>query len=117
MINIEKKLQHGWGLECFLQEYGCNSEDKLFELLNRDFSRKAAKSYIVRMKINSLKDKDKRIIRLGKVNKQIDSLEEEQIQVQVEMTIEDSAEIESVEQVQKKGWLSKIINYFKKMLK
>ena len=114
MINIERKLQHGWDLKSFLQELSCNSEEELFELLKRDFSRKTAKSYIVRMNKNSEKHDKKRIIQIKKDTQQVDSLKEEKVQIQAETKINAPIEVKTEKRKQSKGWLSKIINYFKK---
>ena len=77
MINIERKLQHDWGLESFLQEFGCNSEEELFELLKKHFSRKTAKSYIARMKKNSMKNRNEITIQSEEFDNPVESLEKE----------------------------------------
>lgn len=116
MINIERKLQHDWDLESFLLQFGCNSEDELFKLLNKEFSRKTAKSYIVRMKKNSENNIHQKIP-TKRVNKPMESLEEESISICDETTIENSVEIQTEVQLENKWWLLKIINYFKRILK
>ena len=117
MVNIERKLQHDWDLGSFLQEFRCNSEEELFEVLKKDFSRKTAKSYIARMKKNSLKNGNEITIQSEEVKNTDESLEKEIIQIQDEITIEEPIEMEPNEQVESKGWLSKIMDYFKKILK
>lgn len=122
MKNIEKKLRYGWTLTKFLKYFHCDSEEELFKLLRKEYSRKTVNSYITRMQKNSslieeTKIKDEKTdnisnyteekVTLSKV--QSERVDEEKSKMHTEVTTE--------KQTNKKGVMALVVNFFKKLIK
>ena len=123
MKNIEKKFRYGWTLTDFLNYFHCDSEEELFKLLRKEYSRKTVNSYIKRMKKKSSLKQEETKIKVEKtknisnytekkvtfLSDQLERVEEEMSQKYKELTTE--------KQTNKKGVMTLVVNFFKKLIK